>query len=77
MGPVLSTRLLDTGSSIEFVRLSAPLTAETTGVRQLISLAAGDLSAQPIGEKKFFVVVEATLDSGEEMRVGTPFVRQE
>jgi len=53
------------------------LTAETTGSRQLVSLTDSDLSAQPTGEKRFFVVVEASLDSGEELRVGTPFVRQE
>jgi hypothetical protein len=53
------------------------LTAETTGLRSLISISEGDLSAQPTGEKRYFVVVEATLDPGEELRVGTPFVRQE
>ena len=53
------------------------LTPETTGVRSLITLSEGDLGAQPTGEKRYFVVVEATLDSGEELRVGSPFVRQE
>jgi len=50
---------------------AAPLT------RTLVSLTQGDLSAQPITEGRFFVVVEAHLDSGEELRVGTPFVKQE
>ena len=56
---------------------TGPLTAETTGTTQLISLNDSDLSAQPVGGKKFFVVVEATVDIGEELRVGTPYVRQE
>lgn len=53
------------------------LTAETTGNRIVIALSDGDLSAQPTGERRFFVVVEVTCDAGEELRVGTPFVRQE
>lgn len=56
---------------------TGPLTAETTGVRSVITITDGDLSAQPTGEKRFFVVVEATLDNTEELRVGSPFVRQE
>jgi hypothetical protein len=56
---------------------SGPLTAETTGLRSVVTITEGDLTAQPTGEKRYFVVVEATLDAGEELRVGTPFVRQE
>jgi hypothetical protein len=56
---------------------TGPLTAETTGLRSLISLTDGDLTSQPTGEKRYFICVEATLDAGEELRVGNPFVRQE
>lgn len=56
---------------------TGPLTAETTGLRSVITITEGDLTDQPTGEKRFFVVVEATLDNGEELRVGNPFVRQE
>ena len=54
-----------------------PLTPETTGARVVFAVTEGDLSAQPTVDKRFFVVVEAYLDAGEELRVGTPFVRQE
>lgn len=56
---------------------TGPLTAETTGNRTLVTLTDVDLSAQPTGEKRYFVVVEAYLDNTEVLRVGTPFVRQE
>lgn len=56
---------------------TGPLVAETTGVRTLVSLTDGDLSAQPTGARRFSIVVEATLDAGEILRVGAPFVRQE
>lgn len=38
---------------------------------------AGGLSAQPVGQKRFAVVVEAYIDAGEEVRCSFPFVRQE
>lgn len=50
---------------------AAPLT------RTVITISAGDLSAQPTGEGRYFVVVEATLDAGEELRVGRPLAVQE
>lgn len=53
------------------------LTSEITGNRIVATITDADLNAQPSGEKRFFVVVEAHLDSGEELYVGTPFVRQE
>jgi len=65
------------GSGASNVYTGSALTPETTGVRSIVTLTDSDLSAQPTGEKRFFVVVEASLDAGEELRVGTPFVRQE
>jgi len=38
---------------------------------------AGALSAQPVGQKRYAVVVEAHIDAGEELRCSFPFVRQE
>jgi len=65
------------GSGATNVFIGSVLTPETTGVRSTVTLTDADLSAQPTGEGRFFVVVEASLDAGEELRVGTPFVRQE
>jgi len=45
--------------------------------RTVIALDDTDLSAQPIGEGRFHVVVEATLDAAETLRVGRPLVKQE
>lgn len=45
--------------------------------RTEIDIPEGALAAQPAADKRYFVVVEATLDSGEELRVGPPFVRME
>tara|TARA_R100001244_G_scaffold25113_2_gene25392 strand:+ start:58088 stop:59689 length:1602 start_codon:yes stop_codon:yes gene_type:complete len=53
------------------------LTPEATGSRIVITLTDTNLSSQPTGERRFFVVVEAHIDSGEELYVGTPFVRKE
>jgi len=47
------------------------------GVRTVLALTNLDLSAQPTGEKRYFIVVEATLDGAEALRVGLPFVKQE
>lgn len=52
------------------------LTAAPTS-RTVLTLLSGALSAQPTGEKRYHVVVEATLDNTEELRVGMPFVKQE
>ncbi len=40
-------------------------------------IIGGALSAQPVSQKRFVVVVEAYLDAGEELHVSYPFVRQE
>ncbi len=45
--------------------------------RTLITIDSTDLFAQPTGEGRYFVVVEATLDAGEELRVGRPLAVQE
>jgi hypothetical protein len=74
--PQYQVKIYAEGSGIVPVHTGV-LTAETTGLRSLITLTDVNLSAQPNGERRFFVVVEATLDAGEELRVGTPFVRQE
>jgi len=52
------------------------LQAATTS-RTVRTIFAADLSAQPSGEKRFFVRVEMTLDNTEVLKVGTPFVRME
>lgn len=65
------------GSGSTNVYSGSVLTPETTGARSVVTITEGDLTAQPIGEKRYFVVVEAYLDAGEELRVGTPFVKQE
>ena len=75
--PQYQVKVYVEGSGASNVYTGSALLAETTGTRILVSLTDADLSAQPTGERRFFVVVEATLDSGEELRVGTPFVRQE
>jgi hypothetical protein len=55
---------------------ASALTAAPTS-RTLITLTDADLSNDPSGEKRYFIVVEATLDVGEWLRVGYPFVKQE
>lgn len=75
--PQYQVKVYVEGSGNTNVYTGSALTTETTGTRILVSLDNTDLSAQPTGEKRFYVVVEATLDAGEELRVGTPFVRQE
>ncbi len=50
--------------------VAAPLT------RTLLSIAGSNLTGQPTGGKRYFVVVEGTLDNTETLRVGNPFVRQ-
>jgi len=47
------------------------------GVRTVATIADTDLNFQPGTEKRFFLVVEATLDVAETLRVGRPFVVQE
>jgi len=74
--PEYQVKVYAEGSGIVPV-YTGTLTAETTGLRSLITLTDVNLSAQPSGERRFYVVIEATLDAGEELRVGTPFVRQE
>jgi hypothetical protein len=45
--------------------------------RTVLALDDTDLSAQPTGEGRYHVVVEATLDAAEILRVGRPLVKQE
>lgn len=45
--------------------------------RTLVTILEGDLSSQPAGEKRYHVVIEATLDNTETLRVGNVFARQE
>ena len=47
------------------------------GSRTVVTVLKGALSDQPTGEKRFYVVVEAHIDSGETLRVGRPLVAQE
>jgi len=47
------------------------------GVPTLVSKTNLDLSAQPTGQKRFFVVVETAIDAGEAVLVSRPFVRKE
>lgn len=75
--PQYQIKVFVEGSGASNVYTGSALTPETTGNRIVVTLTDSDLSAQPTGEKRFFVVVEAHLDAGEELRVGTPFVRQE
>lgn len=62
------------GSGSTNVYTSSALTAAPTS-RSLISLTNSDLSAQPTGEGRYHVVVEATLDASETLDVGRPFVK--
>jgi len=64
------------GSGASNVYTSSALTA-APGARTLISLTDADLSSQPSGERRYHVVVEATLDASEVLRVGRPFTAQE
>jgi hypothetical protein len=47
------------------------------GVATLVAKTDLDLSAQPTGQKRFFVVIEAAIDIGEAVLVSRPFVRKE
>lgn len=47
------------------------------GSRTVLALTELDLTEQPTGEKRYYVVVEAFIDNGENVRVGRPFVRQD
>jgi hypothetical protein len=47
------------------------------GARTVVTVADSDLSFQPGTEKRYVVVIEATLDNTEVLRVGRPFVVQE
>jgi hypothetical protein len=51
--------------------LAAPGTLTETLLTDL------DLSSQPTGDKRYHVVVEVTIDSGETVEITRPFVRQE
>ena len=64
------------GQGASQVYTGSVLTA-APGVRTVVSIADVDLTNQPTGEGRFHVVVEATLDNTETLRVGRPFVRQE
>ena len=46
------------------------------GTRTVLTISAGSLSAQPTGEGRYHVLVEAHLDLGETLYVGRPFVKQ-
>lgn len=63
------------GSGASPVYDSTLLVAPT--VRTVLALDDTDLSAQPTGEGRYHIVVEATLDAAEELRVGRPLVKQE
>jgi len=52
------------------------LTFAPTSRTKLI-YSASDFSAQPTGDGRYFIVVEATLDTGEILYVGRPYVKQE
>jgi hypothetical protein len=45
--------------------------------RNVLNIPSASLSEQPIGEGRYFVIIEATIDSGENIRVGLPYVRQD
>ena len=51
------------------------LTVAPTSRSELV-VPGGSITPQPSGDKRYFIVVEAHLDAGEELRVGRPFVRQ-
>lgn len=46
------------------------------GSRTVLTISAGSLSAQPTGERRYHVLVEAYLDASETLYVGRPFVKQ-
>lgn len=52
------------------------LTAAPT-VWTKLTFSSGDFAAQPTGDGRYFIVVEATLDTGEILYVGRPYVKQE
>jgi microcystin-dependent protein len=45
--------------------------------RTVLTITDLDLPEQPTGEGRYFVVVEAFVDAGENVRVGLPYVRQD
>jgi hypothetical protein len=45
--------------------------------RTVLTVTDLDLPEQPTGEGRYFVVIEAFVDAGENVRVGLPFVRQD
>jgi len=48
--------------------------ASAPASRNVVNLTDANLSAQPGSEKRYFVVIEATLDPGEDVFVGLPYV---
>ena len=62
------------GSGDTNVYSASALTSAPTS-RTLISLTDSDLSAQPTGEGRYHIVVEATLDAAETLDVGRPFMK--
>ena len=50
----------------------------TPAARTLVTLLSGDLTVNsPTGQKRYIIKVKATLDSGENVYVGRPLVKQE
>lgn len=53
------------------------LQAAPGALAETLLVAPGDIPTQPVGSKRYHVVVEAYLNSGDELHVARPFVRQE
>jgi hypothetical protein len=66
---------VDGQGSSQVYSLSALESAETSRTKTLIT--SSELNYQPTGDGRYFIVVEATLDTGELLYVGRPFVKQE
>ena len=64
------------GSGAANVYSSSLLTA-APGAASEISIPELDLTAQPVGKKRYHVVVEAHVNAGDTLLVGRPFVSQE
>jgi hypothetical protein len=66
---------VDGSGSSNVYTASSLLTAPAS--RTVTTLTDSDLSAQPTGEKRYIIAIEATVDVGEIVRIGRPLVKQE
>lgn len=55
---------------------SGAVVGAAPGVRTVVTIASGSLTAQPTGEGRYLIAVRALVDAAEYIQVGRPYVRQ-